>query len=76
MARALITKPVLLLADEPTGALDSKTTGGVMTVRSRSIGRRLEHADVMHEPVNEVCVERTIHIKDGLTVGGGGLMRS
>lgn len=70
MARALITKPAILLADEPTGALDSKTTVEVMELL-KEINRtqNLTMLIVTHEPgVAEEC-QRTIHIKDGVIVG-------
>lgn len=72
IARALITTPSVILADEPTGALDSKTTIEVMELL-REINREshLTMIIVTHEPgVAEMC-DRTIHIKDGMIEGGG-----
>ena len=72
IARALITTPSVILADEPTGALDSKTTIEVMELL-REINREshLTMIIVTHEPgVAEMC-DRTIHIKDGVIEGSG-----
>ena len=72
IARAHITTPSVILADEPTGALDSKTTIEVMELL-REINREshLTMIIVTHEPgVAEMC-DRTIHIKDGVIEGGG-----
>lgn len=72
VARALVNNPAIVWADEPTGALDSRTSNDVMTLMedlNRSQG--LTFVIVTHDPrVGQRC-HRTIQMQDGLVVEEG-----
>ena len=67
MARALISKPQIILADEPTGALDSKTSVEVMNILKELHDREgLTIVVVTHESGVANQTNKIIHIKDGV----------
>lgn len=65
VARALITKPQIILADEPTGALDSVTSQEVMNLISDVHRTGMTVILVTHERSIAEQTERLIHLKDG-----------
>lgn len=69
IARALVNSPSLILADEPTGNLDSKTGELVIgTFQKLNVEQRRTIILITHEPDIAEHASRIIHIKDGLIV--------
>ncbi len=66
LARALITQPAILLADEPTGNLDSRT-GRAMMELLRNSGKELNQAIIMvtHDPRAASYADRIVFLRDG-----------
>ena len=66
IARAIVTEPALLLADEPTGNLDTKTSVEIMDLMTR-LNREQGITIVMvtHEPDMAAYADRIIHFRDG-----------
>lgn len=69
IARALVTSPSVLLADEPTGNLDTQASHEVMQLLRRlNVSDGLTVIVVTHEPDIAACADRIIQVKDGRIV--------
>jgi putative ABC transport system ATP-binding protein len=71
IARALVNDPAIILADEPTGALDSRSGEEIMELllnMNREFGTTLIF--VTHDPRIGEMTNRTVEIQDGLIIGG------
>ncbi|TYL45023.1 ABC transporter ATP-binding protein [Nocardioides sp. BGMRC 2183] len=70
LARALVTDPAVLLADEPTGALDSRTAQQILTLLRRSVdGLGQTVVMVTHDPVAASYADEVVFLVDGRLVG-------
>jgi putative ABC transport system ATP-binding protein len=69
IARALVTRPSIILADEPTGNLDSKSGAEILEMFGHLHARGLTLVVVTHDPDVAAHARRIIHIRDGLIAG-------
>ena len=73
IARAIVTKPALLLADEPTGALDTASGNQIMEIFRQLSSGGMTILMITHEPGIARCADNIYHILDGrLTIPEGG----
>ena len=66
IARAIVTKPKLILADEPTGALDSKTGAAIMDLLCALNGEGITVIVATHDAQVMSRCKRSVHISDGV----------
>ncbi|OUC93724.1 ABC-transporter ATP-binding protein [Streptomyces swartbergensis] len=70
LARALITRPDVLFADEPTGALDTRTGREVLGLLRGMVDREGQTVVmVTHDPVAAACADRVLFLVDGRVHG-------
>ena len=74
IARAMVTKPDILLADEPTGALDTKAGSQIMDIFRELSESGMTILMITHEPAIAACANKTYRILDGelFTADAGG----
>ena len=65
IARAMVGKPDLLLADEPTGALDTKSGNRIMELFRQLSDEGITIIMITHEPSIAACADKVYHILDG-----------
>ncbi len=71
--RALVTKPAIILADEPTGNLDTKNSDAVLSMlrhSNKTFGQTV--LMITHNPEAAAFADRTLHMRDGAMVGLAG----
>jgi len=71
IARALVNQPLLVLADEPTGALDSTTTREILTLFRELSREGVTLVVVTHDPAVAAFAERVVEFSDGRVVADG-----
>lgn len=72
IARAMVGNPQLLLADEPTGALDTAAYNQIMDIFRELSDKGMTIIMITHEPSIAACANKTYHIRDGCLITSGG----
>jgi len=72
IARALVANPTVILADEPTGNLDTVATGQIVSLLRQLNGIGKTVVIVTHDPQVAAAARRVVRISDGRLVGTGG----
>lgn len=72
IARAIVNNPKILLADEPTGALDTKAGEQIMEIFQRLNEEGVTIVMITHEPQIAAHAQRTLHIRDGRLTDAAG----
>ena len=71
IARALVTNPAVILADEPTGNLDSTSSRDIFDLLGRLHGEGLTLVTITHDPRIAARADRVLRVEDGLIVDAG-----
>ena len=74
LARAIVTRPALVLADEPTGALDTVTSHEIMNMFSRLNASGRTIVVITHEEEIAAYAKRHVRLRDGLVIGDSRLV--
>lgn len=69
IARAVVTTPALLLADEPTGNLDQDTAAQVLALLAGLAADGIAIVVITHDPVTASWADRVVELRDGRVVG-------
>ncbi len=70
IARAIVNNPPLILADEPTGNLDTATAGDIMSLFSSLNEEGMTMLMVTHNPANTAYMKSTVKMQDGMLTAG------